>query len=418
MSPSTATALVDELLALPDLPALALSLRERAFDAARARDRSFLAGRLASVPPPGQGPGAASSVLSEPPSGVRDLLLRAQTAIAEGPENEQDATLLGALLALSLRYLEHPLTLEGAACLVWLATHTPLNALEALDVALESTADAIWPLVAEVVRSPGAAATGFGRAEALVGAAALRASHSETARDLALRLAQEVHDRALRLFLLGPRRREYPAALSGELVPAPRHPVLTFFFTITLILPLIQGLRLIGRYAFAYRQPARIRLSPRGLELEYRTELLGRVLKDRATLIPLGELRRVTREVRYSRAGLYAGLGALVTGTYFGMGLFVDGVRIPGGSKPLLGLAFLMMFAGLAIDFGLSYLSDALRGRCRLLVVARSGKRFCVGELEPNRADAMLARIADHTLPEDPHPVRASAAASRVGASG
>ena len=108
-------------------------------------------------------------------------------------------------------------------------------------------------------------------------------------------------------------------------------------------------------------------------------------------------LARVTREVRYARLGLYAGLLALVLGTYFGMGLFVDGVRVPGGSASLLGMAVLLMVLGLAADFVLSGASDNARGKCRLVVVPRKGRRLCIGMLDPRRADQMLASIAEWT---------------------
>jgi hypothetical protein len=105
----------------------------------------------------------------------------------------------------------------------------------------------------------------------------------------------------------------------------------------------------------------------------------------------------VTREVRYARLGLYAGLLALILGTYFGMGLFVDGIRVPGGSASLLGMAVLMMVLGLGADFVLSGASDNARGRCRVVVVQRRGRRLCIGALDPRRADAMLSHVAEWT---------------------
>ena len=111
--------------------------------------------------------------------------------------------------------------------------------------------------------------------------------------------------------------------------------------------------------------------------------------------MPLANLARVTREVRFARAGLYAGLVALVLGTYFGMGVFVDGLRVPGGSLPLLSMAVAMVVLGLVIDFALSSLSDSARGKCRIVIVPQTGKRLCVGSLDPISADAMLNSIAE-----------------------
>jgi hypothetical protein len=103
----------------------------------------------------------------------------------------------------------------------------------------------------------------------------------------------------------------------------------------------------------------------------------------------------VTRETRYARLGMYVGLIALVAGSYLGMGLFVDAVRVPGGSASLFGLAVLMMVLGLMLDFTFSNAADTVRGKCRMLVVPQRGRVFCLGSLDPARADAMLATIAE-----------------------
>jgi len=121
------------------------------------------------------------------------------------------------------------------------------------------------------------------------------------------------------------------------------------------------------------------------------------VLRERVTVVPLANLSRVTREVRYARAGLYAGLGALALGTYFGTGLFVDAVRVPGGSAPLIGVALLFIVLGLAVDFVFSSAADSARGRCRVVVVPLKGRVLCVGAVDPARADALLAAVAEQT---------------------
>ncbi len=117
------------------------------------------------------------------------------------------------------------------------------------------------------------------------------------------------------------------------------------------------------------------------------------MLKNRETIVPIDNLARVTREVRFSRVGLYAGLLALVIGSYVGMGLIVDGARVPGTSPPLLGMGLLIIGLGLVIDFGLTLLGDEARGKCRVVVIPRKGPRLCIGALDPARADAMLAAI-------------------------
>jgi len=216
---------------------------------------------------------------------------------------------------------------------------------------------------------------------------------SDVAHRARLHLGQNTTDPVLRAILAGGAPR---TELSGELRSAPLGPVVTTLLALSLLLFIGRGLSLIARLALAYRRPATLRIGPQGLELTHRIELMGRVLRDRATLVPLSNLARVTREVRYARVGLYAGLAALVIGTYFGVGLIVDGVRVPGGSPPLLGMAVTCIIVGLGLDFLLSTAADSARGKCRIVIVPQTGKRLCVGSLDPVSADAMLNSIAEH----------------------
>jgi hypothetical protein len=257
--------------------------------------------------------------------------------------------------------------------------------------------------VASLLLDPEAVPADFGSTEALVAAAALRRSQNPDAQQLRFQAAELVNDRAL-LALLAPTPDEIGGELWGEVQPAPRGPVLTAVLALTLLLFVIQVLRLIARYAFAYRRPAALRLGPQGLELSQRIELMGRVVRDRSTMVPLSNLARVTREVKYARAGLYVGLVALTIGTYFGTGYFVDGVRQPGGSGELLGLGALFVVVGLLVDFMLSSGNEALRGSCRVVVVPRRGPVLCVGGIDPLRADALLVALVERTREPEPSP--------------
>jgi hypothetical protein len=151
---------------------------------------------------------------------------------------------------------------------------------------------------------------------------------------------------------------------------------------------------LLVRYALGYRRPAELQLSREGLRLTWHTELLGRRTSDRCRVVPLGALARVTREVRYARAGLYAGLAALALGTFLGVGLLLDGLLAPGGSGPLVVLGLLCLLGGVGLDFVLSTLVDSARGTCRLVAVPLKGKALCVGALDPRATDAMLTEVA------------------------
>jgi hypothetical protein len=176
-------------------------------------------------------------------------------------------------------------------------------------------------------------------------------------------------------------------------VAAPFNQVVTALLGVTLLLGFVQLGRLIARYGFGYRRPAAFILTERGLELTYRVEFLGKVVAEKTELVPLANLSRVIREVDYARAGVYAGLAALVLGTYFGMGLFVDGLRVPGGSASLIAMAVALIIAGLALDFVFSTGLDSMRGRCKLLVERRKGPAICLGAIDADRADSMLTSV-------------------------
>ncbi|HYO97947.1 MAG TPA: hypothetical protein VER33_25760 [Polyangiaceae bacterium] len=393
----SSAALVEPLAELPQSAALASLVRACALDATLARRADF-GSRPRSGAGPIAGPGHIPEELTredtETPFGnVLDVLER-------GAERPEERALLGALLAIAIRN-DPPGDLaaeaELAGHLVWLAAHTPCDALSALDVALTSdAADGLWSAVAAVTTATMGLPLDFGRTEALVAAAALRDSPSPMARALRFDAATTAPDPTVRA-LLSVGAGELTGELVGEVQPAPRPLALTLVLALTLLLFVLGALRLIGRYVFAYRRPAALRLGPNGLQLSQRIELMGRVLRDRSTVVPLSNLARITREVRYARVGLYAGLIALTLGTYFGTGLLVDGIRVPGGSAPLIGLAVLLIVLGLATDFLLSSLAESARGRCRVVVAQRRGRTLCVGGLDPRQADTLLAAVAEHS---------------------
>ncbi len=389
--------LVLELNELPRIEALRGFVRAAALDAAAGRRGDFASRfHIGSAPTTSRGhvPDELDQEGAQTPYGnVLELL-------EHGAEKRDERRLLGALLALGIvdRPPEDVAEEDGtAAHLVWLAAHTPVSAFEALDLALGERAEGVWRGVARVAETPGEVATDFGQTEALAAAVALTSSAAPAAKTLRNEVATRVSDPAVRAVLTRAGLPGDDTAIAGELSPAPYNALITTLLTVTLVLFVVSLVRAISRLALSYRRPAELRLTERGLELSHRTEFLGKVVRDRSTLVPLSNLARVTREVRYSRLGLYAGLLALVLGTYFSMGLFVDGVRVPGGSASLLGLAVLLMVVGLGADFVLSGASDNARGKCRVVVVPRKGRRLCIGALDPRRADAMLAHIAEWT---------------------
>ena len=373
----------------PHVDALAELVRSVAFDAAAAR-RSDFASRFHTAPP---STGGSVEVTVEQ---ATTSLGNVRAVLDRGIENPDEQNLLGALLALGVARALPEATDQVQALasnLVWLAAHTPCSALEFLDDALGERSGVIWEAIARVARAPGLSSPDFGNTEALVAAAALCRSESEVAHRARVHLAQNTNDPVLRAILSGGTQR---TELSGELRSAPFGPVATTLLAFSMLLFIGRGISLIARFALAYRRPATLRIGPQGVEVSHRIELMGRVLRDRATLVPLANLSRVTREVRYARVGLYAGLCALVIGTYFGVGLIVDGVRVPGGSPPLLGMAVTCIIVGLGLDFLLSTAADSARGKCRIVIVPQNGRKLCVGSLDPVSADAMLSSIAEH----------------------
>lgn len=339
---------------------------------------------------------------------------------AGSPARALLSTLLARGVALSL-----PTGAEAegrvAEALVWLATHTPVDALPALDASAGERAAGLWTAVAALIRrADGGAGEGgrapgqeLGRAEAIVAAAGLRGSTSAVARAEAAALAAEVRDPILRSLLRDARGSSppppdgwtddgaparpaapapgSPATIEGELVPAPRGPVPFVLLAVTGLLLVMHLARLVGRFVLRYRRPAEVEITARGLTVRTRTQLFGRTFKEGETHIPAEALLRATRETRYPRLGLYAGLVALGLGTYLGVSLFVDGARA--GSPELLGVGALILALGAALDFGLSHLASKARGRCRVIIVPRKGPAVALALADAALADAALSRL-------------------------
>lgn len=282
---------------------------------------------------------------------------------------------------------------RAANDVLWLAAHTPFDATGLIDRALGDRATSMWDSLADRIRRiDQGKLPALGRGEALVAAAALAASASKGAAKQASALAAEVRDRKLAR-VLGAGVREPVEPVVGEMAPPPRSPAATAALALTGLLFVVQGARLLGRVALAYKKPAELTLSDDGgVRVRWRIELLGRTLRDRDVVVPRSALVRATREVRYPRLALYAGLLALAVGSYVGVSAFVDGVRAASPSLLASGLAIVAL--GLALDFALSSIAPGARGKCRLLVVPRDGARLCVGGVDAGRADAVLARLS------------------------
>lgn len=321
-------------------------------------------------------------------------------ALEAGPAARPEGrALLGALLARGVA-LSPPEGLSAdlhvAEALVWLAAYAGADALPHLDTVLPGRTDGLWRAVADVIeRADDGALPAIGRAGAVVAAAGL--STSTAAAPVARTVATKVKDPAVRALLAGSGAEAPPGAgppagaLAGEMAPGPHGPVALTLLAVTGLLFVARAARLAGRLLVRYRAPAELRVEESGVTVKTRTELLGRTLRERETHIPRGSLLLVRREIRYPRLPLYAGLLALAIGSYLGVSVFVDGARA--GSPDLLGLGALIFAVGVVLDFGLSHLVPATRGRCRILVVPRQGRAVAVTGLDPALADAALRKL-------------------------
>jgi len=279
-----------------------------------------------------------------------------------------------------------------AGDILWLATHTAFDATLLLDRALGDEASDLWTAIADRVRRIERGRGGaLGRGEAVVACAALAASSADKATALCRDLANEVRDPVLlRVLATGEALGRQEVRLEGELVPAPRGPVVTTILAFTGVLLAVHVVRLLARLALAYRRPAEVSLTESGVRVKTRTELLGRTLREREHVILRSGLVRVVREVRFPRAAFYAGLLALAVGSYVGVRAFVDGVRA--ASPSLLVVGLVVVAAGIGADFVLGTLLPGSRGRCRVAFVPRTGPTLCVGDVDARRADDALTR--------------------------
>jgi len=279
-----------------------------------------------------------------------------------------------------------------ASTALWLATHTPFDATRLLDRALGEDAADLWSAVADRVRRIDQGVLGdLGRAEALVGAAALATSDSASAKKHAATLASEVKDVAIARVL-----RESDAAfderVDGEVLFGVRGPFATTLLALSGILFLMHAVRLAAKLALAYKAPGQMIFSEKGVRVSWRIEMLGRTLRDREIVLVREGVARVVREVRYPHAAFYGGLLALAVGSFVGVRTMVDGVR--SASPPLLWAGLVILVVGILLDFVLGSLSPGIVGRCRLLLVPKSGASICVARVDARRADAALAKLA------------------------
>ncbi|HSY24418.1 MAG TPA: hypothetical protein VK841_19960 [Polyangiaceae bacterium] len=319
-------------------------------------------------------------------------------AVERDPEDDAQRALVRALSAHAVA-ANVPTDREAedrtAADLLWLATRTPFDATGLLDRALGDGAATLWDAIAEQVRrvDRGAQAA-LGRGEAFVGAAALAASTAPAAMKLAGSLATDVRDKQLAYVLqacVG--AGEGGDGVEGELASRPRSAFVGWLLAATGIALSKRAVRGAARLVLAYKTPARVSLSgDGGIRVRWRTELLGRTLREDDVLVPRAALVRASRDVRYPALALYVGLFALALGSYVGISALFDGIYA--SSPSLLATGIAVVGIGVAADFVFSSLIPGQRGRCRIVFVPRKGPALCVSAVDIALADELLGRLS------------------------
>ena len=323
---------------------------------------------------------------------VLRALKKGQSATA--PER----ALLGALLARGVA-LSPPA--DEKACervalgLAHVAAHTAADGLASLDAALGAKASDVWKEAAQLIERHQASPSALlPRPSEIVLAAALGASLDPSAKDARASLHGALRDPLLLTLLERAEERSAaePLVLSAEVVRRPRSPLVLLLLTVTLILPAVALLSLLGRYAFHMRRPAELRISGDGVTVDSRMQLFGKTLRETKLFIPRAGLARIAREVRYPRLATYAGIATLLVGSYVGVRLVIDGARA--GAPEFLGIGVAVLVVALAVDYGLARIPGGSKGHCQLLFQARKGHAISLAVTDPALADRALSLIA------------------------
>lgn len=389
---ASASEILSELLALPRGDELARLVREAGARMHRGRSRDLQTASADLREAEGFHPGTMHVSAGD-----------AVAALARSAPSAAERTILSALLARGVA-LAPPEGVDAedrtVAELLWLSGHTPLDAFPALDAALGDRASGLWGALLELLRRIDLGREpSFDRADALAAALALGHATGSVARDGAVKLADEVTDPALRAAL-----RPTPVAggpeplvvgdgetLSGELCPAPRPTWLTVVLALTGVLFVVGLARLFARYALQRRSPAEVTVRRDGVYVKAETTMLGKTVKQAEHVLPVGTLARATRDVRFPQLATYAGLAALLLGTYLGVSLFVDGARA--ASPSLLGQGVLLFAIGVGIELALTSIVPGVKGKVRLVFVPEKGGPVVVGGLDGAAADKILAKL-------------------------
>lgn len=298
-----------------------------------------------------------------------------------------------------------------AARLCWLTAHAGFDPLSAFDASVD--VDRLRPLFAALADHARAIeasrVANADRAELIVAAVGLADAVARFPGDaelgqIASRLAADLSDAtAVRVLTAG--NDDAPSTmvqsgpssgrLVGQLVPPPRSPFVTILAAFTGWL-LVRGIfTLVATTVLGLRREARVDLTPSGVEVKGRVELLGRVIRDVSALHPLPGIASIRRDVRFPSLHLYAAIAALLAGSLAGVAMLAWGTTSQSPRLIAFGLAALL--AGVLLDLALVVLVPATRGRARIVLVPRRGETICVGDVDIAAADRLLNDLARRT---------------------
>lgn len=337
------------------------------------------------------------------------------------PPTATGRAVLGRLLARGLSLENEAKTADGddldwarvAQSLCWLEANTHISASFAVDGELGEAAGRLWDELRAIVVAADSSGAPKGRGEAVVAVVALTASESEAARAACETLRKQISDPLLTSALAASRpalepsvdetddearpsaskARTIPTAeLAGEIVPTPLGPVGLVLWTVSGLIVVRYLFRFVESVILRCRRPVEITVASAGVTFKSKLDVLGRTIRTEETHIPVGNLARAVREVRYPRLALYAGLTALAVGTYVGVSLATDGARA--GSPSLLGLGAGVFVVGIVLDMVFSTLLPGKLGKHRVIFVPKSGRTYAVRIADESAADRALRALA------------------------
>jgi hypothetical protein len=315
------------------------------------------------------------------------------SVLDRGAQTPVEWSVLGAALALSVARSLPTLRSDDApgdderellSNVAWLASSTGCNAWTFL--ALDETASEgpLWPHVDRML-------DGFGAAEQLALAVGLMEGASAPALQLKTNWLERTGNPSLVALLETSTTSEW---LTGRVQRGPRAGWVWLLQAVSGYLVVKTVARLFTQYVLWSRHEARVRVSPRGLEVISRQHMLGRPFRERRELIPLTELCEISRETRYRGILLYVGLACLLVGSFLGTGLLLDGLRVPGTSPSLLTVGIGLLAVSVGIDFCLSRWSTVVEGRGALSVHRQRGRGYLISDLEPTGPEELVERVA------------------------